>query len=140
MTISATDLLTENGGRLPPSFFSGESTGDYERRLDVFLATGAKAATDGGATDLALIDGVAEAWAYYAAYDEKVQAMAAAPASVSFADGEGAQSFSADQRAIFERRAAEWLATYEARLEEAIPAEEDESAEYTTVRSFRSRC
>lgn len=138
MTISASDLLTPNGGRLSPSLFAGEEESAYLERLDVFLGTGAAAATDAGATDATLIDSVAEAWAYFSAYDEKVQSMAAQPNATTFADGEGAQSFSSDQRQLLEARAREWLDTYTERLDAAVPATAVTSEGWARVRSLRS--
>ena len=116
MPITRADLIAPIG-EVEASFFPGEdqpseldpTSTRFELRLDTYIAEAyAKTA------ELALPDKAARAWALYRTFDAAYMLKANAPASESLSDlGLGSQSYSADQRAAFFRKANQYLKEYE---------------------------
>jgi hypothetical protein len=111
-TVTAADLTSPAGELDRAILFPGDSTGDFAKRLNAYLAQGATRANAAGVTTQTTFDAAVTAWAYHRAYDAKAQALYGLP-STSEVTGEGSASFMVSQMSYYAQKAADKLAEYE---------------------------
>lgn len=100
------EMLLHPIGRLQPSMFPGLTDEELTNVLEIYLDDGYAQAAESSNVDAA-----AYAWAHYRGFDARATQLAAMEASINV-PGEVASTRTDSQRALFERRAAEFLAAF----------------------------
>lgn len=133
MAITASQLLSKNGGRLPLSLFDEKTEAEVLARLDAHAQAGnTQVVADG--IDAADEDKAAKAWAYFRVFEELHTEAAVAPSSATI-EGEGSASHTTAQLEALESKMNAWKDVYDA----FVPVVEKEGVEagYQVVKSLR---
>jgi hypothetical protein len=117
VSVSAADLLY-SVGLIREDWFPGE---DVPGNLTLWLAQAADAETPAGATP-EQADAIAKAYAYWRAFDAKLDLLAASPDTANL-EGVGGRSIN-DQRKWFNTKAERWRLAFLAAVTKALAAEE----------------
>lgn len=100
-------------GHIVDAMFPGIDTDDIDTRIQVWIT---QAETQLASLDLGLEaseeDAAVRAWVYYRAFSARAVELASMPSSISIPNEESTTR-TADQRALFERLADEWLDSYQ---------------------------